>query len=239
MFQSDHPAITAMYIIASVLFIAGLKMLNHATSARRGNMVSGVGMLIAIIATCLLAGMEFHWIIVGCLIGTLIGAVASYSVKMTAMPEMVGLFNGFGGLASMLVAWAEYHKWHTMGWGGPGDPHGYYATLGAGAPDSTLFTAFAIAFTALVGAMTFSGSLVAYLKLAEKITGKPILFKGQQIVNSLIIAVALGALAFLSLQPQGDLAYTTFAVIMVVGLILGVTSVIPIGGADMPVVISL
>lgn len=231
-----QPFINYFYILAAVLFVVGLKMLNHASSARRGNMVSGVGMLIAIAATCLLAGMEFHWIIVGCLIGSVIGGFAAYAVKMTAMPEMVGLFNGFGGLASLLVAWAEFHKWHTMGWSGP---EGYYATLGSGAPDSTLFTAFAIAFTALVGTMTFSGSMVAYLKLAEKITGKPILFKGQQVVNGLIIAVALGALAFLSVQPQGDLAYTTFAVIMVVGLVLGVTSVIPIGGADMPVVISL
>ena len=231
-----QPFINYFYIIASVLFVVGLKMLNHASSARSGNVVSGVGMLIAIIATCLLAGMEFQWIIVGCLVGALIGGVASYSVKMTAMPEMVGLFNGFGGLASLLVAWAEFHKWQVMGWGGA---EGYYTTLGAGAPDSTIFTGFAIAFTALVGGMTFSGSLVAYLKLAEKITGKPIQFKGQQVVNGLIIAVALGGLAFISLQPQGDQAYLVFSVIMGTGLIIGVTSVIPIGGADMPVVISL
>ena len=231
-----QPFINYLYIIAAVLFVVGLKMLNHAGSARAGNVVSGVGMLIAIAATCLLAGMEFHWILIGCLIGAVIGAVASYAVKMTAMPEMVGLFNGFGGLASVLVAWAEFHKWQVMGWSGP---EGYYATLGAGAPDSMAFTAFAIAFTALVGAMTFSGSMVAYLKLAEKITGKPILFKGQQVVNSLIIAIALAALAFICVQPQGDKAYLVFSAVMVTGLVLGVTSVIPIGGADMPVVISL
>ena len=236
MTEMFQPFINFFYIVAAVLFVVGLKMLNHAGSARLGNVVSGIGMLIAIAATCLLAGMEFHWIVVGCLIGAVIGAVASYAVKMTAMPEMVGLFNGFGGLASLLVAWAEFHKWHVMGWEGP---EGYYATLGVGAPDSTIFTAFAIAFTALVGAMTFSGSLVAYLKLAEKITGKPILFKGQQMVNGLIIAVALGGLAFISLQPQGDHGYLVFSIVMVTGLILGVTSVIPIGGADMPVVISL
>ena len=236
MTEMFQPFINFFYIIAAVLFVVGLKMLNHASSARLGNVVSGIGMLIAIAATCLLAGMEFHWIVVGCLIGAVIGAVASYAVKMTAMPEMVGLFNGFGGLASLLVAWAEFHKWHVMGWEGP---EGYYATLGTGAPDSTIFTAFAIAFTALVGAMTFSGSLVAYLKLAEKITGKPILFKGQQVVNGLIIAVALGGLAFISVQPQGDHAYLVFSIVMVTGLVLGVTSVIPIGGADMPVVISL
>ena len=163
-----QPYINVLYIVASVLFVVGLKMLNHAGTARQGNRISGVGMLIAIVATCLLAGMEFQWILVGCIVGAAIGGFASYAVKMTAMPEMVGLFNGFGGLASLLVAWAEFHKWQEMGWGGS---EGYFTTLGTGAPDSTLFTGFAIAFTALVGAMTFSGSLVAYLKLAEKITG--------------------------------------------------------------------
>jgi NAD(P) transhydrogenase subunit beta len=186
------------------LFVVGLKMLNHAGSARAGNVVSGVGMLIAIVATCLLAGMEFHWILIGCLIGAVIGAVASYAVKMTAMPEMVGLFNGFGGLASVLVAWAEFHKWQVMGWAGP---EGYYATLGAGAPDSMAVHRLRHRLHGPRGAMTFSGSMVAYLKLAEKITGKPILFKGQQVVNSLIIAIALAALAFICVQPQGDKAY--------------------------------
>ncbi len=99
-----QPYINYFYIVASVLFVIGLKMLNHAATARRGNIVSGIGMLIAIIATCLLAGMEFQWIIVGCLVGAAIGAVASYAVKMTAMPEMVGLFNGFGGLATRCKA---------------------------------------------------------------------------------------------------------------------------------------
>lgn len=228
-----QPFINYFYIVASVLFVVGLKMLNRASTARRGNVVSGIGMLIAIIATCLLAGMEFQWIIVGCVIGAAIGAVASYAVKMTSMPEMVGLFNGFGGLASLLVAWAEFHKWQVMGWSD------YYLTLGTGAPNSTIFTGFAIAFTALVGGMTFSGSMVAYLKLSERMTGKPILFSGQQIVNGLIITVALVATVMLCIQPATSISYTLFIIIMVTGLIIGVTSVIPIGGADMPVVISL
>ncbi len=233
MFTSDHPAITALYIAASVLFVIGLKMLNHSASARRGNVVSGIGMLLAIAATCLLAGMEFHWVIVGCIAGAAIGGVAAYAVKMTAMPEMVGLFNGFGGLASMLVAWAEFHKWQTMGWAD------YYTTLGSGAPDSMAFTGIAVAFTALVGAMTFSGSLIAYLKLSERMSGKPILFAGQKVVNGLIAAAALGGIAWLGVQPQGELAYPVFYGVLAVGLVMGVTSVIPIGGADMPVVISL
>ena len=233
MFESNHPLISVLYITASVLFIIGLKMLNKATSARMGNMVSGVGMLLAVIATLLLTGMSYTWIIVGCIIGTAIGAVAAYAVKMTSMPEMVGLFNGFGGLASMLVSWAEYHKWHTMGW------TDYQKLLGPGAPDNPIFTAAAIAATAVVGAVTFSGSMIAFLKLSEKMTGKPILFKGQQIVNGFIILSLLAAGVVMCRSFGTPAGYLALAVLMVVGLVLGVTSVIPIGGADMPVVISL
>jgi hypothetical protein len=100
---------------------------------------------------------------------------------MTAMPEMVGLFNGFGGLASMLVAWAEFHKWRAEGWAELPQPARHRRT------ESSIFTAIAIAFTALVGAVTFSGSLIAFLKLVERMPGRPILFKGQQVVNILIL----------------------------------------------------
>ena len=233
MIERIQPLINYLYIAASVLFVIGLKMLNRAESARRGNVVSGVGMLIAIVATLLLAGMEFHWILLGAVIGSAIGAVAAQRVQMTAMPEMVGLFNGFGGLASLLVAWAEFHKWRVEGWAT------YYALLGPGAPDSPVFTAVAIGLTAVVGAVTFSGSLVAYLKLAEKISGKPFLFAGQQLVNGLLLLAVLAATALLAAGPEGGAGYPAFAVLMVAGLVLGVTSVMPIGGADMPVVISL
>jgi NAD(P) transhydrogenase subunit beta len=233
MFDQSHPIVTTLYIVASVLFVVGLKMLNRATTARSGNLVSGVGMLLAIVATCLLKGMSFHWILLGAVVGSAVGAVASYAVKMTAMPEMVGLFNGFGGLASMLVAWSEFHKWRSIGW------EAYHRGLGAGAPDSSLFTAVAIAFTAVVGAVTFSGSMIAFLKLSEKMTGKPILFKGQQVVNVLIVVGVVAASAIVCRDPQGDWAYPAFYAVMAIGLVLGVTSVIPIGGADMPVVISL
>jgi NAD(P) transhydrogenase subunit beta len=233
MFDQSHPVITTLYIVASVLFVVGLKMLNRAGSARMGNIVSGVGMALAIAATCLLSGMSFHWILIGAVVGSAIGAVASYAVKMTAMPEMVGLFNGFGGLASMLVAWSEFHKWRVEGWSD------YHKLLGADAPESSLFTAIAIVFTAVVGAVTFSGSMIAFLKLSEKMTGKPILFKGQQIVNVLILVGIVGSSAIVCMNPEGGAAYAAFAAVMVIGLVLGVTSVIPIGGADMPVVISL
>ncbi len=226
--------INGLYIVASAMFIVGLKMLNRADTARRGNLVSGLGMLIAVAATCLLADMHFTWILVGIVIGGGIGAYAAFAVKMTAMPEMVGLFNGFGGLASMVVAWAEFHKWQHLGWAD------YLPTLGAGAPDSMLFTSVAIVFTAAVGAVTFSGSLVAFLKLSERLTGKPILFKGQQIVNGLVVALLLAAAIVFCRSPEaGGPAYTAFVAIVVIGLALGVTSVIPIGGADMPVVIAL
>lgn len=233
MIEHIQPYINYLYIVASVLFIMGLKKLGKAESARNGNFISSIGMLIAIVATCLLVGIEFKWIIVGMIVGSAIGAIAAYRVKMTSMPEMVGLLNGFGGLASMLVAWAEFHKWVTMGW------DQYYLTLGAGAPDSPLFTAIAMVFTAIVGGVTFSGSLIAFLKLAELMPGKPILFAGQQVVNALILVALIAGSILFCRGPETPLAYQAFIGIMIVSLILGVTSVIPIGGADMPVVISL
>ncbi|MDA0576609.1 MAG: NAD(P)(+) transhydrogenase (Re/Si-specific) subunit beta [Verrucomicrobia bacterium] len=234
MIDALQPLINYIYIVASVLFIVGLKMLSRASTARRGNMVSGVGMLLAILATCLLKGMSFAWILVGAIAGTTIGVVASSMVKMTAMPEMVGILNGLGGLASLLVAWAEFHKWHAMQWAS------YHQTLGAGAPNSPLVTAVAMAFTAVVGAMTFSGSMLAFLKLSERITGKPIQFRGQQFVNGLVILLILAAAVVFCQNPAGGTTpYLAFGLLMLAGLVLGITSVMPIGGADMPVVISL
>jgi NAD(P) transhydrogenase subunit beta len=210
--------IDPIYIVASILFIFGLKMLGKPHLARRGNVLSAVGMLLAIVATLLYKGLSFHWIIIGAIIGTGIGAIASYVVPMTAMPEMVGIYNGFGGLASLLVAWADYHT------------H----------PDSSTFTIFATFLTVLIGGVTFSGSMIAYMKLAEHlISGKPILFKNQHLVNGglLVLTILLGALYIH--DPTSAYAYPIFVVIVVLSLILGVLSVIPIGGADMPVVISL
>lgn len=214
-------AIEFAYIIAAVLFIAGLKMLGRPETARRGNVVSAVGMLLAIGATLFERGLSFHWIAIGAVVGSLIGAISAYAVKMTSMPEMVGLFNGFGGLASMLVGWAEYHKWVVLGQ----------------TPERPVFMAIAIFLTLLIGAVTFSGSMVAFLKLAEWITGKPILFRGQQVVNgALLLALLVGGVLF-AVRP--DLGYALLLPVIAGSLALGVLSVIPIGGADMPVVISL
>lgn len=205
-----------LYIVASVLFIFGLKMLSSPKTARRGNLVSSAGMLLAIVATLVAKGMSFEWILVGAIIGSLIGAVAARLVKMTSMPEMVGLFNGFGGAASLLVGWAEFHDKGSEGAG---------------------FIIVALFLTILIGGVTFSGSAVAFLKLSERISGKPVLFRGQQIVNGLIVlAVLLLGLGF-CLSSVGT--YPLFLAIVLLALVLGVLSVIPIGGADMPVVISL
>jgi len=216
------------YIVASILFIFGLKMLSSAHTARKGNMVSALGMLIAIVATLLLKGIAFKWIVVGVLIGSAVGAVSSYMVPMTSMPEMVAIFNGFGGLASLLVGWADYHT-----------QFGHVLNH----PESFRFDTFTIVatyLTVLIGGVTFSGSVVAYLKLAEKfISGKPVLFKNQHLANGLLLFLLLALGAVYCIHPGSGYAYVALVLIVILSLILGVMSVIPIGGADMPVVISL
>ena len=207
-----------LYIVASIFFIYGLKMLGKAHSARKGNMISAIGMLIAVVATLIMAELDIKWILVGAIIGSAIGAAAARLVKMTSMPEMVGLFNGFGGLASLLVGWAEYHRIAT---GEPGN----------------LFTLVAIGATVLIGGITFSGSMIAYAKLAGKMDGKPVLFKGQQLVNGALLLAAVAACIVLCLNPTS--MYAAFIGMVVVSMVLGVLVTIPIGGADMPVVIAL
>jgi len=203
------------YIVSSVLFIFGLKMLSKPTTARRGNLVSSSGMLLAIVATLLYQGMSYHWILLGLIVGSAIGALAARLVRMTAMPQMVGLFNGFGGLASLLVGWAEYHK----------------------EPFSPTFTLVAIFFAILIGGVTFAGSVVAWAKLDEKISGQPVLFRGQHFVNAglLILILLLGSVY----MSNPGAAYGSFLLLILFALCLGVLLVIPIGGADMPVVIAL
>jgi NAD(P) transhydrogenase subunit beta len=216
------------YIIASILFIFGLKMLSSPNTARKGNVISAAGMLLAIVATLLLKGMTFQWIVIGIIIGAGIGAVASYKVPMTAMPEMVAVFNGFGGLASLLVGWTDYHT--------------NFAHMLEKNPASSFdtFTAVATYLTILIGGVTFSGSAVAYLKLSEKfIAGKPILFKNQHLANGFLLGLLLVLGIVYCINPGTGYAYAAFALVILLALILGVMSVIPIGGADMPVVISL
>ncbi len=205
------------YIIASILFILGIKMLGRPELARRGNLVSALGMLIAVVAALFECCLTFTWVIAGLIIGSLIGIIAARTVKMTTMPQMVALLNGFGGIASLLVGWENYHS----------------------QPDSNLFIRVAILLAVLIGGVAFSGSLIAYGKLAEKISGRPVSFRGQLVLNALIIGLILVAGALLASNPTAAYAYPLFVLIVLLALILGVLGVIPIGGADMPVVIAL
>ncbi len=205
------------YIVASILFILGIKMLGRPERARRGNMVSALGMLIAIVAVLFECCLDFTWVISGLVIGSLIGVIAARTVKMTSMPQMVALLNGFGGIASFLVGWENYHS----------------------QPDNILFVRVAVMLAVLIGGVAFSGSLVAYGKLAGKISGRSILVKGHRWLNIGIIAAILIFGAILIYFPPGLLMYGVFILFMALSLALGVFGVIPIGGADMPVVIAL
>jgi NAD(P) transhydrogenase subunit beta len=219
------------YIVAAVLFVSGLKMLSKADTAQRGNRISALGMLLALVATLLYGGMDYTYIIVGLVIGGGIGLFGAKTVAMTGMPEMVALFNGTGGIASLLVGWAEFHQAD--------------AELAAGGMTVfSSFTLFAIFLASLIGGLTFTGSLIAWGKLSGKLPGKPMLFPGQQVFNILLLVIVLAAgIAFSMVGDAGDplmmAKYDIFLVIVVVGLILGVLAVIGIGGADMPVVIAL
>jgi len=205
------------YIVASILFIFGLKMLGKSSTAARGNRVSALGMLIAVAATLSAQGLSYTWIVAGMVIGAAIGAWAARTVKMTAMPEMVALFNGSGGLASLLVAGASYLHTQTV-W--------------------SAVVLVPLVLAALIGGVTFTGSIVAYLKLSEKVSGKPFLFSGQQVVNGLLILALLVVAVLFTLDNSGG-SRTLLWTVMALSFVLGVMVVVPIGGADMPVVISL
>ncbi len=208
--------INIIYIVASVLFILGLKRMSSPVTARNANLMSAFGMLLAVVATLMTAGLEFRWIVVGFILGTILGIIAALRVAMTAMPQMVALLNGSGGLASFLVGWSSYHY----------------------QPTASLLTTISTFLAVFIGGVTFTGSVMAWAKLEERgVSGKPIIFPGQNVLNSLILLVLiLGGIIF-SLHPAQN--YSLFVLIMVLSLIFGVMVVIPIGGADMPVVISL
>ena len=207
--------INITYIVSAVLFIIGLKKLGSPASARKGNIISALAMALAIAATMITQGLTFQWIIVGIVVGTILGILAARLVAMTAMPEMVALLNGSGGIASLLVGWAVYHY----------------------QPDSDTFTSITIFLSVLIGGVTFTGSVIAWGKLSEKITGKPVLYAGQKIVNTLLLLSLLACGVIFSMDPSAN--YPVLMITIVLSLILGVLVVIPIGGADMPVVIAL
>lgn len=201
------------YVVAAALFIYGLKQLGSPATARRGNAISAVAMLIAVVAALLDQGIvEYQYIALGFVVGALIGGAAARLVEMTAMPEMVALFNGSGGMASLLVGWAAL------------------------SPGAETFTLVTIILSILIGGVTFTGSLIAYGKLSEKIGSGAVLFSGQQVVNSLIVLGILASSVMFCLQPDNHL---WLYLVVALSLVFGIMVVIPIGGADMPVVISL
>ncbi|MEX2478531.1 MAG: NAD(P)(+) transhydrogenase (Re/Si-specific) subunit beta [Gracilimonas sp.] len=210
--------IQIIYLIATFFFIRGLKLLNSPATARKGNQLAATGMLIGIIVTLFDQQIiSFEWIIAGVLLGGLIGAVLAKKVAMTAMPELVAVFNGFGGGASALVAWGEFSRLV--------DPT-------AMSPDSLVTTGLGI----FIGALTFTGSFVAFGKLKGFISGHAITFPGLNVINIGSMIAVLVLIGFFTFDPTNQ---TIFWIILGLSLLIGITSVIPIGGADMPVVISL
>ncbi len=212
--------INLAYLVAAILFILGLRMLSSPRSAPRGNLTAAVGMFIAVVATLLDAEViDFRWIAAGAAVGGGAGAFVAVRVAMTAMPQMVALLNGLGGAASALVAGADLVS-KVVDRGVP--PEGIVPT--------------AIVLSVLIGSITLTGSLIAFAKLQELMTTSPISYPGQQVVNGLIALAALGLCAMVAMDPT---QLTAFWALMGLALVLGVLLVIPIGGADMPVVISL
>ncbi len=212
------------YLFASVLFVLGLKRLQSPATARGGNRLAALAMLIAIVAT-LVENQVLSWtsIAAGMVLGGLIGGVAARTVKMTDMPQLVGIFNGFGGGASALVAAAELLRVQSAGTA---------LVLGDG---------FTIAISCLIGTVTFSGSFIAFGKLQGLVSGNPITFPLQKTFNALLFLslLVLGTSVMGVFEVGGLSALTVFAIFMAIALLLGILLVIPIGGADMPVVISL
>ncbi|MFH1574119.1 MAG: NAD(P)(+) transhydrogenase (Re/Si-specific) subunit beta, partial [Acidobacteriota bacterium] len=212
--------INLAYLVASVLFILGLKGLSHPRSALRGNFLAAIGMLIAVAVTLLDRQiLGFAYILAGMVVGAGAGAILATRIQMTAMPQMVALLNGFGGVASVLVAGAALIE-----------------TVGMPDRPVTSQLTVATAVSGLIGAVTFWGSLVAFSKLQEIVSGNPVLFKGQHAINAILAVTAIALGAGVVLQPENQVIYWA---LVGVASFLGVLTVIPIGGADMPVVISL
>jgi NAD(P) transhydrogenase subunit beta len=204
-----------LYLIAAAAFIVGLKRLSSPRTARSGNTIGAAGMLLAIVVTLVDADVSWGVIAAGLAVGAAVGAVLAIRVQMTAMPQLVAAFNGFGGAASALVASAEFVR--------------------AGAVDLPGETIIAVLLSVLIGSMTFTGSFVAFAKLQGIIGGSPVTFPGSRALNGVIAAGLITLIVIVQIGQQNLL----FWIIAAVALVLGVLAVIPIGGADMPVVIAL
>jgi NAD(P) transhydrogenase subunit beta len=207
------------YLVTIVSFVMALRFLSNPATARRGNQIGAVGMLIAIAVTFANANVVSYWeIVVGMIVGGVLGAVAARRVKMTAMPQMVALFNGVGGGAAALISLAEFHMLAPL------------------AGHLRRDISISLVLSALIGSISFAGSMVAFAKLQELVRGRPITYPGQKVGNLLLVAacVAAGAVIVAGYEHQ----WLLVALCLGAGL-FGILFVLPIGGADMPVVISL
>ena len=210
---------SAAYIVAAVMFIVGLLWLRSPDTARAGNRLSALGMLIAVVVTLLdqrIVGPQ--WIIIGIVLGTAIGLASARLVQLTAMPQMVAIFNGFGGAASAMVAGAELLHVNKDGDG------------------TNAIAAATIAGSIIIGSLTFTGSMIAFGKLQGIVATQPVLIPGRHIINGVLAVAALAVAVVLVINPQVELLLIALAAVALIG---GVLLVIPIGGADMPVVIAL
>ena len=205
-----------LYVTSSILFIIGIKRLSHPKTARSGNFIASLGMLIAIITTLVSSStVNLELVAIGIIVGSVIGAFFAIRVEMTQMPQMVAIFNGFGGIASALIAAAEFLN--------PSEP-------------LLSFSVLTISLSVFVGTLTFSGSFIAFGKLQGFISGQPIVFFGQQFLNAIIGISIFGLSIYITLDPE---QINIFYLIIAASAIIGIGLTIPIGGADMPVVISL
>ena len=209
--------INLAYAVAAILLIVGIKRLSHPATARSGNLVAAAGLAISVVVTLFSPEIDHYGLIAaGIAVGTAIGVASARLVRMTAMPQMVALFNGVGGGAAALIATAEFHR------------------LAPGSGEVAGDTLTGIMFSALIGSISFSGSLVAFGKLQEVLPGRPLTFPGQQFANALLFAAAL-AFALVAAAAEAEL---WLVLLLAAALVFGVALVLPIGGADMPVVIS-
>jgi len=216
----EQNIVNLIYLGCAFCFIFGLKLLSSPATARRGNLISALGMLVAVVATIWdgdVISREF--IVAGLIVGTAIGIPAALKVKMTSIPEMVALLNGSGGIASLFLGWSAYNANINI----------------------SPILAFTVFLSVLIGGITFSGSFIAWGKLkgVNWLSDRPTLFKGQKIVNAILLASALILGALYCIAPALPISYYFFIAFALISLALGVLAVIPIGGADMPVVISL
>jgi NAD(P) transhydrogenase subunit beta len=220
-FEPGGDAATALYIVAFSLFIIGVRRGTHPTTAKQGNLIAAGGMAIAVVTTLLLDGMGNWGVLVGALaIGSAVGVAASLRVQMTQMPQMVALYNGVGGGAVALIAWSEIR-------------HGI--SLGEEIPLDALIP---ILFSAVVGSISFWGSNIAFAKLQDLIPTRPLAVPGQQVINALLLIGILVACVILA-SDNSSPSEGLFIAVLIAAALLGNLVVLPIGGADMPVVISL